>query len=447
MDELFKIPGSGIAQFYDLDDPQLAKGDMGDLASIDPDANSDLSSYVEVGEDAFLSGLQDDIVNITVRVDDILWFYIYTRVRDCFERSSPPPPNVVSQSPHDIDQNAICATVGCSKPYSYVDRFQLTPKLQQVIDDFVSANNSAVERALGVHYRAGDMRAACGRGFDPRHYFWYSCFQYTAQEIIQNIKSLQISPSQHIFLATNDQEDSEVLKEFYEHFGRSRIIRLPLEKEFEEYRGILEGWILSRTQTLIGNYYSTFTGNACLRRHYHNCYYFKVWWPSLNIYSRTVALLTAPFLLMLAIMACLYIPSLFRATMLIIVTLKERIHPAALPIGLIQQAEETEQATSLITRAKHASIITCAVIAAVAILIVVLPFEVLFGVTWVLMRWVTCFFTPYCVVPMAVKLIVSFGAIISVIGVAIVCKSGFAAAQVRLAAQTRRGLLQPGSRD
>jgi hypothetical protein len=82
MHELFDLRGTGLAQYYDIDDPFLTPGDgTPHRAKDDPYRDPRFDSYVMVGDDAFLAGLEDQNTNITIRTDDSIWFYFYFRVR------------------------------------------------------------------------------------------------------------------------------------------------------------------------------------------------------------------------------------------------------------------------------------------------------------------------------------------------------------------------------
>jgi hypothetical protein len=88
-----------------------------------------------------------------------------------------------------------------------------------------------------------------------------------------------------------------MVRGLHERYGSQNIIELPDLGEAERYRGILEGWILSKTKSLMGNYYSTFTGNSCLRRNFKDCYYFRTWYPRLGVFAIHVSMIWIPSLL------------------------------------------------------------------------------------------------------------------------------------------------------
>jgi hypothetical protein len=211
--------------------------------------------------------------------------------------------------------------------------------------------------------------------------------------------------------------------------GAARIIRLYLEPEYEPYRGILEAWILSKTQSLIGNYYSTFTGNACRRRHLHSCHYFKTYWPSLNVFAKSVSMLIAPLLLIACIMLLINIPRAVRAMMRTIVVVKERywpspnvsevVHPVGMGAETVEDnssAEDVSVGQLLLQQLKVSTIVTVALVVGVSAILTATPFEIAFGLVWAIVRWFMCYFTPFCEVPIAVKSIVTISFIIGNVG-------------------------------
>lgn len=181
----------------------------------------------------------------------------------------------------------------------------------------------------------------------------FTCFHDDPTEVIEEIERIR-TKEQSVYLSTNDKGNIRGnISEFYS----TKYIAPPVTET--DFQPLVEALLLDRTQFLIGNFHSTFTSNAILRRNYQNYAYFKVYIPYTSISVLWALQFLAPFILYF----------------IIFLVLRRFIR----------------------TRVKiFAFIIEIGIVALLYIFLKLIPISITFGVYWTVAEPFICFFTPFC---------------------------------------------------
>eukprot|EP00698_Gefionella_okellyi_P007318 TRINITY_DN1783_c0_g1_i1.p2 TRINITY_DN1783_c0_g1~~TRINITY_DN1783_c0_g1_i1.p2 ORF type:complete len:356 (-),score=71.71 TRINITY_DN1783_c0_g1_i1:2480-3547(-) len=131
---------------------------------------------------------------------------------------------------------------------------------------------------IGVHLRGDEWESNCVNKFsfwDPRVRV-YECYQYTAEGVAANIDRLKTDQTTHVFVATNHPHTHEVIVGLRGIYGAKLLLWTDLQSDAAVWeQGLIEAQLLANCQVLIGNYFSTYTQVAALRRHLHDSHFFK----------------------------------------------------------------------------------------------------------------------------------------------------------------------------
>ncbi|KAJ3068486.1 hypothetical protein HK102_007161 [Quaeritorhiza haematococci] len=227
---------------------------MGDIAKLDLE--------VELGE---AGGEEDEKEKeyIVIRINDVgdaWWTHMFTRY------------NILGLILHDPRPPLVLASLRYKDPVGSL--------LRTVLAATNKNGQPRVASSIGLHVRTFDRSVSLQGGKECLNIKWFNPLKYffkcaiTAEDMISIIESVQTSPDQEIFLATDNVNHTSILaiKQHFKDrvFMSSDIIEYPTVSTgavpAEAIPAILDSLVLAETDYFAGNFWSTFSGIVALRR-------------------------------------------------------------------------------------------------------------------------------------------------------------------------------------
>jgi len=238
------------------------------------------------------------------------------------------------------------------------------------VDHFTTIHPD-INQSIGLHIRAGDQEESCNT---LKHFnlwkLFFSCYIKNSKEVFRSIESVMNENSKKnlkevIYVATNDFNTSEVMSSLYKRYGDKLLYLNTLEKSQEKYRPIVEALLLDRTGFFIGNFHSTFTSNAILRREYKNYKYFRTYFEDTSVELFMIVAYSIPIVLFVIILFFWFIS--------LICCGRSRKN-------ILRKALATE----------------VFIFAILFTWFFILPFRLTFSIYWSIFEPFVCYFTPFC---------------------------------------------------